>query len=144
MHFKVEGLEPIDQTTDELKSKDDTLKKHVPLDEAITLYSLQGINIGVYKKLLYYGERLKSSHSREWKDLEHNLALQYQRLGWYDDADIIAMKYLERNEADVNFISIKMNIEKGRGNIDLMKEYKAKLLKSCPRIFIEHALHPKK
>ncbi len=109
--------------------------KILPLEEAKEVYNLTtGAKLNTYKKMLYYSEELKTARIRFWKELEYNLAIHYTTLGWHDEAEVIVEKYLKQDDADLDFLQIKMNIERGRGNGDDAEAIRATICKISPKV----------
>ncbi len=80
---------------------------------------------------------LKEKISKEGETRANQLELASDLLtvGQFNEAGIIADKYLLKNNKDIDFLFIKLNIEMASGNLDKMKEYENKILTINPKAF---------
>lgn len=80
---------------------------------------------------------LKEKISKEGETRANQLELASDLLtvGQFNEAGIIADKYLLKNNKDIDFLFIKLNIEMASGNLDKMKEYENKILTINPQAF---------
>ena len=69
------------------------------------------------------------------KENQLQLANDYLQVGQFTQAGTIADKYLSKNNKDIDFLFIKLNIEMALGNLDTMKEYEKKILTINPKAF---------
>jgi len=92
---------------------------------SLELYKLRGHKENTYGEIQF----LKDKISKEGATKENQLQLSgdYLLIGDFTSAGIIADKYLAKDNKDIEFLFVKLNIEMALGNVDKMKEYKKKI-----------------
>jgi antitoxin component YwqK of YwqJK toxin-antitoxin module len=98
---------------------------------SMELYKVRGRKENAYG----YINRIKEAMLEEGETRQNQQYLAYYlyEIGKFQEAGIIADKYLTKNKYDLDFLYVKMNIEMVLGNITKMKEYEDIILKINPK-----------
>ncbi len=100
---------------------------------SLELYKLRGLKENAYGEIKFLKEKI--SKEGESRDNQLVLANDLLRVGQFNEAGIIADKYLIKNNKDIDFLFIKLNIEMASSNLDKMKEYESNILAINPKAF---------
>lgn len=100
---------------------------------SMELYAIRGAKENAYGSINAYRKEIKKDG--ENKDNQYGLAFYLVQIGHFDEAQIIADKYLVINPKDIDFLFIKANIEMALGNVEEMKKYEAEIRIIDPKAF---------
>lgn len=100
---------------------------------SLELYKIRGLKENTYGEMKFLKEKISKEGETRANQLE--LASDLLTVGQFNEAGIIADKYLLKNNKDIDFLFIKLNIEMAFSNLDKMKEYESKILAINPKAF---------
>lgn len=100
---------------------------------SLALYKIRGLKENTYGEIQFLQEKI--SKDGETRENQLQLANDYLQIGQFTQAGAIADKYLSKDNKDIDFLFIKLNIEMAFGKLDKMKEYEKKILTINPKAF---------
>ena len=100
---------------------------------SLALYKIRGLKENSYGEIQFLKEKI--SKEGETRENQLHLAKNYLQIGQFTQAGVIADKYLSKDNKDIDFLFIKLNIQMALGNLDKMKIYEKKILMINPKAF---------
>jgi len=100
---------------------------------SMELYRLRALKESTYEYIRLTKDEIK--REGETRDNQLKLANYYIQVGQLTQARQIAVKYLGKDDKDIDFLFVQTNIEMGFGNMDKMEKYENKILKIDPKAF---------
>lgn len=100
---------------------------------SLALYKIRGLKENTYGEIQFIKEKI--AKDGETRENQLQLANDYLQIGQFTQAGAIADKNLSKDNKDIDFLFIKLNIEMALGKLDTMKEYEKKILTINPKAF---------
>lgn len=100
---------------------------------SLALYKIRGLKENTYGEIQFLKEKI--SKEGETRENQLHLANDYLQIGQFTQAVAIADKYLSKDNKDIDFLFIKLNVEMALGNLDKMKIHEKNILTINPKAF---------